>query len=134
MATVLVTGASGGIGAALCAALAARGATLVLHYHSDRAAAQRTMGALPGKGHRMVQADLGDARAVQGLWQETASAGGIDAVINNAGIFPNQPRSRPTTRTGRMPGSARSPPICSVPHTFLTGRRAPWPTRAVAGS
>jgi 3-oxoacyl-[acyl-carrier protein] reductase len=40
MTNILVTGASGGIGAAICKALAVRGVTVVLHYQSDRAAAE----------------------------------------------------------------------------------------------
>jgi 3-oxoacyl-[acyl-carrier protein] reductase len=36
---VLVTGASGGIGAAIARALAAEGARVAVHYHSNRASA-----------------------------------------------------------------------------------------------
>lgn len=90
-ATVLVTGASGGIGAAICEALAARGNRLVLHYQSNRAGAEATLQRLGGRGHSIVQADLADSAAVAGLWQEVSALGPIDALVNNAGIFPNHP-------------------------------------------
>jgi 3-oxoacyl-[acyl-carrier protein] reductase len=86
---ILVTGASGGIGAAICAVLAARGARLVLHYQSDVAAAQRTARALGAAEHRLVQADLGDPVATQELWESASREQPVDAVVNNAGIFPD---------------------------------------------
>ena len=89
MANVLVTGASGGIGAAICRALALRGATLALHYGADREAAEATRRSLGGEGHILVQADLGDAAAIERLWQQVSAALRIDAVVNNAGIFPS---------------------------------------------
>ncbi|HYB66609.1 MAG TPA: SDR family NAD(P)-dependent oxidoreductase, partial [Steroidobacteraceae bacterium] len=70
MTRVLVTGASGGIGAAIAGALAARGATIVLHYQSSRAAAEASLRPLPGAGHELVQADLTDPAAVERLWRE----------------------------------------------------------------
>lgn len=91
MTQVLVTGASGGIGTAICAALARRGATVVLHYASGGAAAEAARRALPGDGHTLVQADLTDPAAVERLWREADARRPIDAVVNNAGIFPNHP-------------------------------------------
>jgi len=91
MANVLVTGASGGIGAAISRALAARGVTLVLHYQSGKEAAESTRRSLQGNGHALVQADLGDPKAVERMWTEVSARGRIDAVVNNAGIFPNHP-------------------------------------------
>ncbi len=91
MTRALVTGASGGIGAAICGALAARGVTVALHYQGNRAAAEATRGALPGEGHALVQADLSDAGSIEGLWREAAAGGRVDVLINNAGIFPQHP-------------------------------------------
>jgi 3-oxoacyl-[acyl-carrier protein] reductase len=91
MTHVLVTGASGGIGAAVCKALAARGVTVVLHYHSDRAAAEATRQAMPGEDHRIVQADLSDPASIEHLWLEISAGHPVDTVVNNAGIFPNHP-------------------------------------------
>jgi 3-oxoacyl-[acyl-carrier protein] reductase len=86
---ILVTGASGGIGAAICRVLAGRGASLVLHYQSDRAAAEKTMQALGSGGHLVLQADLADPASVEKLWQSASRERRIDALVNNAGIFPD---------------------------------------------
>jgi 3-oxoacyl-[acyl-carrier protein] reductase len=91
MTRVLVTGASGGIGTAICAALARRGASVVLHYQSDRASAEASRRALAGVGHTLIQADLTDAGAIERLWKEAGAQAPIDALVNNAGIFPNHP-------------------------------------------
>ena len=92
MSNILVTGASGGIGRAIAETLARRGARVVLHYRSNAAAAEAVRKSLPGEGHVTVRADLTDAASIEPLWQEAASAvGRIDAVVNNAGIFPNHP-------------------------------------------
>lgn len=89
MAKILVTGASGGIGAAISKALAARGVTVVLHYQKGRDAAEATRRTLQGDGHSILQADLTDPKAIGRLWQEASAGQRIDAVVNNAGIFPN---------------------------------------------
>ncbi|HUO18314.1 MAG TPA: SDR family oxidoreductase [Steroidobacteraceae bacterium] len=91
MTRVLVTGASGGIGTAICSALATRGARLVLHYQSGRAAAEATRDALAGSGHVLVAGDLTAAAGVERLWCEASAAAPIDAVVHNAGVFPNHP-------------------------------------------
>jgi 3-oxoacyl-[acyl-carrier protein] reductase len=88
---VLVSGASGGIGSAICAALAARGVTVALHYRRERAAAEKTRDSLPGQGHFVLQADLDDAGAIERLWQQASEHQPIDALVNNAGIFPAHP-------------------------------------------
>lgn len=91
MAKVLVTGSSGGIGRAISKALAARGVTVALHYQNGREAAEATQRSLAGGGHIVVQADLADPNAVERLWKEASAHQPIDAVVNNAGIFPNHP-------------------------------------------
>jgi 3-oxoacyl-[acyl-carrier protein] reductase len=91
VSNILVTGASGGIGAAICKALALRGVMVVLHYQSDRAAAEATRQAMEGGGHTIIQADLGNPQSIERLWQEAAALQRIDAIVNNAGIFPNHP-------------------------------------------
>ena len=91
MSHIHVTGASGGIGSAICRTLAARGATVTLHYQSDRSGAEETRRMLPGEGHRLLQADLSDPAAIERLWSAAGAPERIDAVVNNAGIFPNHP-------------------------------------------
>jgi 3-oxoacyl-[acyl-carrier protein] reductase len=88
---ILVTGASGGIGAAICGTLALRGVTVALHYRSDRAAAETTRSSLTGEGHTILQADLSDPVSVEQLWERASGQQRIDAVVNNAGIFPDHP-------------------------------------------
>lgn len=91
MANVLVTGASGGIGRAIAIALARRGATVALHYQSDQVAAQATRQAMAGDGHILVQADLSSSATIERLWKQACALGRMDALVNNAGIFPNHP-------------------------------------------
>ena len=91
MSRMLVTGASGGIGAAICRALAARGVGLVMHYQSDRASAEAARRSLAGDGHTLLQADLADPEAVARLWRDAEAQQPVDALVNNAGIFPNHP-------------------------------------------
>lgn len=91
MAKILVTGASGGIGAAISRALAARGITVVLHYQNGRDAAEATRRTLKGEGHSILQGDLTDPKAIGRLWQEASAGQRVDAVVNNAGIFPDHP-------------------------------------------
>ena len=90
MRYVLITGASGGIGAAIAEGFARAGYGLILHYHKgeDRARAlaarlteSYSVPALP------LCADLSDTAAVQAMFERAAEEFGfIDTVVNNAGI------------------------------------------------
>jgi short-subunit dehydrogenase len=84
-ASVLVTGASSGIGAALAPALAARGARVgIVARRKDRleAVLERC-----GADARMWVADLGDVDAAVGVALEADEHfGGLDVLVNNAGI------------------------------------------------
>jgi NAD(P)-dependent dehydrogenase (short-subunit alcohol dehydrogenase family) len=89
---VLVTGASRGIGRAVAARFAEGGATVVVHYAVNEAAAQETLAGLPGTGHLAIAADLADPHAVAGLVaQLVAARGRIDVLVNNAGIYEAHP-------------------------------------------
>ncbi len=86
--SVLVTGASSGIGAAVCRAFAGQGARVAIHWHSGEAAAQslaRDIQAQGGTGV-LLQADLSRRGAARQLVDEGARAlQGLDVLINCAG-------------------------------------------------
>ncbi|HTU86273.1 MAG TPA: SDR family oxidoreductase [Solirubrobacteraceae bacterium] len=94
---VLVTGASRGIGAAVARAFAVSGDRVGLHYRSRRDAALRVLATLPGEGHVVAGADLADPDAIRRVVDEVAGAlGGIDVLVNNAGVFERHPVSETT--------------------------------------
>ena len=81
----LVTGASGGIGAAIATALHDRGAVVALS-GTRRDALEGLAHELGGRAHVAV-CDLTDNDAVAGLVKGAAAAmGGLDILVNNAGI------------------------------------------------
>ena len=85
----LVTGASGGIGHAIAAALAAEGAVVGLHYGSSADAAHRLAERIAARGGRAAAfgADLRDRDAPAALANAGAAAlGPIELLVNNAGI------------------------------------------------
>ena len=89
---MLVTGASRGIGAAVARAFAASGDRVAVHYGSRRERALEVAAALPGGGHVVVGADLTDAGAVHAMVEQAAAVlGGIDVLVNNAGVFAPHP-------------------------------------------
>jgi NAD(P)-dependent dehydrogenase (short-subunit alcohol dehydrogenase family) len=84
--TVLVTGASGGIGAAIVEQLAADGARAIIHYGRDKAKAEALLGRIGGHGV-IVQADLSSVDGAFKLWRAAVEATGhIHGLVNNAGI------------------------------------------------
>lgn len=84
--TALVTGASSGIGAATAIKLAMRGANVLMHYHSQRADAERVLERVEGAGStgELLQADLSDRAGVYKLTEAMRSRP-IDILVNNAG-------------------------------------------------
>ncbi|WP_164016822.1 SDR family oxidoreductase [Pyxidicoccus trucidator] len=86
--SVVVTGASMGIGEELSVALAARGANLVLAARSEDAL-QRVKQRCEAAGGKAVAVatDVGDPEACRRMVERAVEAfGGIDVLVNNAGI------------------------------------------------
>lgn len=83
--TALVTGASGGIGAAIARALHAQGATVTLS--GTREAVLKELAASLGERTNVALCDLGDTEQVAGLPSAAeALMGGLDILVNNAGL------------------------------------------------
>ena len=86
--TALVTGASGGIGAAIAKALFDQGATVALS--GTRVEALEKLAAALGGGERLkiVPGNLAEAAATEALFKEAEKAlgGKVDILVNNAGL------------------------------------------------
>ena len=83
---VVVTGASSGIGAATARLFAAAGATVVIGYHRDRAAAERVRDVLPAGDHLAVQITIDDRASVDAATDAVARRfGRADVLVNCAG-------------------------------------------------
>ena len=109
-ARVLLTGATGGLGRAIAAELAGRGATMIL---SSRSAAELgpLAAGLPGGAHRAIALDL----AVPGAAVELVElAGEFDVLVANAGV-PGGPA---------LEGA--DPELIAVSYTHLTLPTTPY--------
>ncbi len=81
--TILVTGASGGIGRAIAQAFAKANGNVIIHYNSNKTGAEDTLKSLSGNGHAIIQSDLSIPRAVKSM---VNSIGALDVVVNNAAV------------------------------------------------
>ncbi|MEM8798969.1 MAG: SDR family NAD(P)-dependent oxidoreductase [Pseudomonadota bacterium] len=88
--TALVTGASRGIGRAIAIALDNAGAKVIVHYATNREAAEETRDRLGDRCLGILKADLAHPEAPFELWNEALAAAGdrIDCLVNNAAIMP----------------------------------------------
>ncbi|MCZ6600104.1 MAG: SDR family oxidoreductase [Acidobacteria bacterium] len=87
---VFITGASGGIGAAVAELMAAEGARLVLHRHKGQKRATALAERLPGDP-LVVTADVAREDQVETAFEAALKRWGqIDVLVANAGIWPEQ--------------------------------------------
>jgi len=109
--SVLVTGASKGIGQAIACRLAQDGFAIIIHYHHDRPGAEHTLQqieALGGQG-RLISFDVADRAACrEAITADIEAHGAYYGVISNAGI----------TRDGAFPALSEAQ-WDSVIHTNL---------------
>jgi NAD(P)-dependent dehydrogenase (short-subunit alcohol dehydrogenase family) len=85
--TILVTGASKGIGRALAIGLAAEGAAVGINFKTDREGAEETRRLVEEAGGtaRILQADVGQKEQAERMVDELVeSFGRIDTLVNNA--------------------------------------------------
>jgi NAD(P)-dependent dehydrogenase (short-subunit alcohol dehydrogenase family) len=90
--TVVVTGASQGIGAGIARRFAEAGANVVVHYRGNKDSANAVVESMSKTDGQALalRAELSSEEEVERLIKETVKAfAGIDVLINNAGIFPN---------------------------------------------
>ena len=109
---MLVTGGSGGIGAACARAFAAEGAHVIVHFHSgaDRAAAVAAE-----VGGETVQADLTDEAQVDALFEQ---AGRLDVCAAVAGVWPSEDQPVWELPLERWEATVRA----NLTSSFLTAR------------
>jgi len=84
----LVTGGSGGIGAAICRRLAQDGHHVYVHARQDVAAAERLVEeiATGGGSAAALHFDVTDAAATRQALESALASGAIQILVNNAGI------------------------------------------------
>ena len=128
---VLVTGSSRGIGRAVAQAFAALGDRVAVHYGGSAEEAERTLASLPGEGHLVVQADMGDAEEIRRAVDTAAEGlGGLNVLVNNAGVFTPHPPTTTSyadwqaawsrTLAVNLVGAANAT-FCGVPHLIESG-------------
>src|SRR5215468_4938736 len=95
----VVTGASKGIGAGIAKGLGEAGAAVVVNYAASKEGAERVVAEITRNGGKAiaVQGDVSNASDVKRLFDEAERAfGGLDVLVNNAGVFEFDPIEKVT--------------------------------------
>ena len=90
----LVTGSSKGIGQAIAIRYAEEGADVVVNYNSDPKGAEETVARIQATGRRAtaIKGDLGSVASVRALVEQGwEGLGGLDVLVNNAGVESHAP-------------------------------------------
>jgi len=130
----LVTGGSGGLGAAICRLLAARGSDIVLSYRANASRAQEVVGDVLALGRRAhaVPVDLVDDVAARAFVDDAAEEfGGVHTLVHAAGptvpqlhlsrVTPVQLREAVDHEVGGFFAVAQP----ALPHLRISASRAP---------
>jgi len=90
----VVTGSGSGLGRGIATRFAEAGAAVVVHHHRSHAGAAAVVAAIAAAGGRAVslRADVTRREEVERLVERTVDAfGGLDVLVNNAGVYPRAP-------------------------------------------
>ncbi|MHC6800788.1 SDR family NAD(P)-dependent oxidoreductase [Vibrio antiquarius] len=83
----LVTGGSGGLGAAICRKLAQSGYRVVLTYNSNQKAAEDVLSSLPRNEHLAFKLNVADSSAIEQLKHQVSEISDeLDLLVNCAGM------------------------------------------------
>ena len=126
--TVLVTGASRGIGSAAALLLAQAGADVALTCHSRVTEAEAVASRIRSLGRRawVGAGDLGDPAVVERVFDGAVAAlGPLDSFVGNAGIWPPQDTPVRDMTADRWDATMRA----NLDAIFLTTRAALWRLR-----
>ena len=89
--TILVTGSSRGIGAAIARHLASLGMKVVVTYSRSKEKAEKLMEELDGESHLLVPLDLNDENSIEKAFKEISEkSGSLHGLVNNGGITRDQ--------------------------------------------
>ena len=81
---ILVTGSAKRIGAEIVRQLAEKGCHVIIHCNTSLPQAEELLASLPGKGHKIIQADLSIPGEAQKLFDNVPA---LDCIINNASLY-----------------------------------------------